>query len=272
MIMIEDSSSETPNESGYPGAIRQISLLGVKIHAVDMATTLDTAKGWIAQGGPHQIVTADASAVVLAQDDDEFREIINRADLVTPDGAGILLGAKWLHMPLECRVSGVDIAKNLCRMAAEDGFSVFLLGAAPGIAERAAENLKSEFPSLEIAGTQHGYFQPSEEAGIVERIRESGAKVLLVALGFPKQEKFIRKHFEELGVCVAIGVGGSLDVFSGAVRRAPEWMQQHGLEWAYRLAQNPRKISKVMTLPRFICLVLKEKVRRTIRKNETDEF
>jgi len=269
---MEDSSPENSNTNGYSSGIRHISLLGVKIHAVDMATTLDVVKGWIAQGGPHQIVTADASAVVLAQDDDEFREIINQADLVTPDGSGILLGAKWLHTPLECRVSGVDIAKNLCRMAAEDGFSVFLLGAAPGIAERAAKNLKSEFPGLEIAGTQHGYFQPSEEPDIVERIRNSGAKVLLVALGFPKQEKFIRRRFEELGVCVAIGVGGSLDVFSGTVRRAPEWMQRHGLEWAYRLAQNPRKISKVMTLPRFVCLVLKEKVRRTILKNEKDEF
>ncbi len=135
--MIEDSSSsETLNASRYPSAIRQISLLGIKINAVDMATTLDIIKSWIAEGGPHQIVTADASAVVLAQEDVEFREIINLADLVTPDGAGILLGAKWLRMQLESRVSGIDIAKNLCKMAAEDGFSIFLLGAAPGIAEK----------------------------------------------------------------------------------------------------------------------------------------
>lgn len=239
-----------------------ISLLGVRVHSVDMATTLDTIRGYVASERPHYIVTADASAIVIAHDDPEFREIANRADLVTPDGAGILLGAKLLGTPLDSRVSGVDIARNVCRMAAEEGFSAFLFGSAPGVADQAAENLKRDIPGLVIAGTHNGFYGPSDEPAIVAQIRESGAKALLVALGIPRQEKFISKHLEDLGVCVAIGVGGSLDVFSGTVKRAPVWMQRHGLEWAYRLAQNPKKISKVATLPRFVMMVLRERLTR----------
>ena len=261
----EQRSAHGGGDNGADG-IDFISLLGVKVHRLDMDTALSTIRAFAASGEPHLVVTADASAIVLAHDDPEFREVVNRADLVTPDGAGILLGAKWLGTPLENRVSGVDIARQVCRMAAKDGFSVFLFGAAPGVANQAAENLSKDFPGLTIAGTQNGYFKPSEEPGIVERIRESGAKALLVALGMPRQEKFISKHFNELGVGVAIGVGGSLDVFSGNVKRAPEWFQRHGLEWAYRLAQNPRKISKVLTLPRFVWLVLRERVRKQDRK------
>lgn len=248
-------------DSGADG-IDCISLLGVKVHRLNMDTALSAIRDFAASGEPHLVVTADASAIVLARDDPDFREIVNRADLVTPDGAGILLGAKWLGTPLENRVSGVDIARQVCRMAVEDSFSVFLFGAAPGVADLASENLRRDFPGLTIAGTQNGYFTPDDEPGIVERIRESGAKALLVALGMPRQEKFISKHFHDLGVGVAIGVGGSLDVFSGNVKRAPEWFQRHGLEWAYRLAQNPKKIAKVLTLPRFVWLVLRERVRK----------
>ncbi len=258
--MTQEPPSANGNGRYEADGMECISLLGVKVHKVDMAATLDAIRGYVAEGGPHHVVTADAAAIVLAREDSEFREVVNSADLVTPDGAGILLGSSWQGTPLKSRVSGVDIAINVARMAAEEGFSLFLFGAAPGVAERAAENLKREFPGLEIAGTRHGYFQPSEEAEIVRQIRESGAKALFVALGMPRQEMFIRKHFGDLGISVAIGVGGSLDVFSGVVKRAPEWMQRHGLEWAYRLMQNPRKINKVMALPRFVWLVLKERV------------
>ena len=227
------------------GGIPFIKLLGVKVHSLDMETALETIRGYIGSGKPHIIVTADASSIVRALKDEDFLSIVNAADLVTADGAGIVQGAKLLGTPLAGRVSGVDVSRNLCKMAAEEGFSVYLLGAAPGVAEEAAANLKNEFPGLNIAGTWHGYFKPEEDAQIVEAIRRSGAKALLVALGIPRQEKWIRDHLSELGVCAAIGVGGSLDVFSGRVKRAPAWMQRHGLEWAYRLAKDPKKISKV---------------------------
>ncbi len=239
--------------------LAHISILDVKIHRVDMPGTLDLIRGFIASGKPHLIVTADASGLVMAQSDDELKQIINGADLVTPDSAGLLLASKLLGDPLTDRVSGVDISRELCRIAAEDGFGVFLFGAAPEIADEAAQKLKEQYPGLTIAGTRNGFFSDDETSEIVRQIRESGAKALLVALGIPKQEKWIRDNINDLGVCVAMGVGGTLDVFSGRAKRAPKWMQKHGLEWLYRLAQNPKKLSKVATLPRFLAMVVRER-------------
>ena len=143
--------------------------------------------------------------------------------------------------PLVERVSGVDISRRICRMSGDMGFSIFFLGSEPGVAAAAAENLQKHFPDMRVAGTHHGYFKPDEDAEIVRMIRESGAGVLLAGMGIPRQEKWIRKYLADLGVSVAIGVGGSMDVFSGKIKRAPKWMQDHGLEWVYRLCQDPEE-------------------------------
>ena len=237
-----------------------ISLLGVKVHRVDMAATLSLIRQFIASGKPHIIVTADASAIVRAQSDTEFQDLVNSADLVTPDGSGVLKGAALLGTPLIERVSGVEIAREMCRMSADDGFSIYFLGAAPGVAELAAANLKDQYPGLNVAGTHDGYFDASEDAAVAAMVKASGAQALLVAMGIPRQEKFIRDNMDKLGVCVATGVGGSFDVFSGKVKRAPPWFQNHGLEWAYRLVKDPSKISKAATLPKFAALVLRERI------------
>ena len=236
-----------------------VHILGVRIHCVDMATVLDAIRNYIRGDEPHFIVTADSYGIVLAQTDEDFRAIINGADLVTPDSSGVLIGAKSLGKPLLERVSGVDIAHEVCRLSAEEGFAVFFLGAAPGVAERAVENLKESWPGLKVAGTHDGYFGESDETDVVAKVRKSEAKVLLAAMGIPRQERFIRDHLRDLGVSVAMGVGGSFDVFSGNVKRAPAWMQRHGLEWAYRLVKSPRKAGKVAALPRFLALVWREK-------------
>lgn len=235
-------------------AMESISLLGVRIDRITMEEALRTLDGYIGSGAPHIVVTADASAVVIAQDDPELRRIINEADLVTPDSTGILLASKLYGDPLPEKVSGIDLAVELSGLAARKGVSIFLLGAAPGIAELAAENLVKRFPGLKIAGTRDGFFSDDEE--VVQQIAASGAKILFVAMGIPKQEKWIVRHMERLGIEIAIGVGGTFDVLSGRVNRAPEWMRRHGLEWAHRLASNPRKISKVATLPRFLWMVI----------------
>lgn len=241
--------------------IPSISILGVKIHRVDMAATLDLVRGYIASGKPHIIVTLDAAGVARAQDDPDYRDLVNSADLVTPDGAGVLWAARKLGTPLIERVSGVEIAREMCRIAAEDGFAIYFLGAAPGIAEQASANLAKQYPGLQIAGTHDGYFDSSRDREIAALVKSSGAKALMVAMGVPRQEKFIRDNMNELGVCVAIGVGGSFDVFSGKVKRAPEWWQRHGMEWLYRLMMDPRnKIAKVWSLRKFVALVLKERI------------
>ena len=232
------------------------SVLGVKISAVDTKTALATIEEFIRSGNPHMVVTADSSGVVLAQRDEELRTIINSADLVTPDSVGILWAARRFGAPLPERVSGVDIVELLCRRAAEAGYRAFLLGAAPGVAEEAAYTLQERYPGLAIAGTHHGFFKPEESDAVARKIRESKPDILFVAMGQPLQEKWIARYMKELKVPVSMGVGGTFDVLSGRVKRAPKWMRRCGLEWVHRLVRNPRKIRKCSTLPVFVFKVL----------------
>lgn len=234
-----------------------VDLLGLPISRVNWSEALCRLAAFIESGEPHQVITADASAVVIAAGDAEHREIWRRADLVTPDGAGILWAARRLGEPLRERVPGVEIAEALCRMAADRGLGVFFYGAAPGVADAAAAAMQARYPELRVAGTEHGFITPEEQRQLVGRIREARPAVLLVALGIPRQEKWIAAHLRELGVPVCVGVGGTLDVFAGSVDRAPLWMQRRGLEWLYRLCRDPRKIRKVATLPRFMWRVLR---------------
>ncbi|MHB1455944.1 MAG: WecB/TagA/CpsF family glycosyltransferase [Armatimonadota bacterium] len=233
-------------------------ILGLKIHRVSMESAISIIEGFIADRKPRMVVTADASAVVIARDDHELQSIINEADLVTPDSTGILWGAKHFGTPLIERVSGADMVDHLCRKANEKGYRVFFLGSAPGITDKAAENLKLRYPNLQVVGTHHGYFN-GDDSEAIRMIKESKPDMLFVAMGIPMQEKWIKKHMDELGVPVSMGVGGTFDVISGSVKRAPMWMRKHGLEWLHRLISNPSKISKVMTLPIFVMMVLRAK-------------
>lgn len=236
--------------------IPAISLFGVRVHAVSMDEALQHILRFVREGVPRQVVTADSSMVVMAQKDDHLRYIINQADLVTPDSIGILWACRrhGIHMPE--RVSGVDIVMRLAQVSAQTGLRLYFLGAQPGVAEQAAQCLQQRFPGVQIAGCHHGYFSHDEESEIVEHIREATPDVLCVALGIPKQEKWIDRYRHALKVPVSIGVGGTFDVLSGRVRRAPLWMQRMGMEWLWRVGHNPRKISKVMLLPRFAWMVL----------------
>ncbi|MDX1934572.1 MAG: WecB/TagA/CpsF family glycosyltransferase [Capsulimonadales bacterium] len=238
-------------------AAEPIRLLGMRIDRVTMDQTLDRVERFIAEGSPHHIVTADASMVVTYTEDAEFARIVDAADLVTPDGAGILWASRYRGTPVRNKVSGVDLAARCCALSGEKGWRLFFFGAAPGVAEEARARMLARYPGANIVGFRDGFFKPAEETAIVEEIRAARPDILLVALGIPKQEKFISRHREALGVPVMIGVGGTLDVFSGTVRRAPVWMQNTGLEWLYRLASNPKKISKVKLLPQFALMTLR---------------
>lgn len=237
--------------------IPTIDLLGLRISRVNRAQAHEIILRYIAEGTPHLVVTADASAHVIAADDPQFRRIVNTADLVTPDGTGILWAARRLRVPLEERVSGVDLAEFLCAESARQGFGVYFYGAGVGVAEDAAQEMRKRYPGCRIVGTAHGFLNsPEQQAELLADIRAKRPAVLLVAMGIPKQEKWITEHQPALKVPVCMGVGGSFDVFSGRVQRAPLWMQRSGLEWLYRLAQNPKKLSKVATLPVFALRVL----------------
>lgn len=248
------------NTNGNADSIR---LLGMRVDRVDMEGALALITRFIAERTPpRHIVTADASMVVTASEDPEFAAIVEQADLVTPDGAGILWATKRQGTPVTAKVSGVDMAARCCALSAEKNWRIFFFGAAPGVAEEARARMLARHPGAQIVGFRDGFFKPEEEAAVVEQIRAARPDILLVALGIPKQEKFIHRHKGALGVPVSIGVGGTLDVFSGTARRAPVWMQNSGLEWAYRLASNPKKISKVALLPRFVRMTLRSGANR----------
>ena len=183
--------------------------------------------------------------------------MVNGADLVLPDGIGVIKGAAMLGTPLKGRVPGIEFAAGLMAEMAKTGKSLYLLGAKPGVADQAAEKLKGNFPGLNIVGTHDGYFK--EDGPIVEDIRSSGADVVFVCLGAPKQEFWMVKNGPATGAHLMCGLGGSLDVFAGVVERAPKFWCDHGLEWFYRLCKEPKRIGRMMKLPLFLVHVKQEK-------------
>lgn len=241
--------------------IQSIELFGVKIHRLAMEQAVVAVAEFLRSGRGHHVVTADTAMLVMAQRDTELRCIVNKASLVVADSVGVLWAARCLGHFLPERVAGVDLAERLCEYCAEKSLPVFFLGGAPGVAEEAAIRMARRYQGLRVVGTHHGFFQPEEEEKIVGNIATSGAKLLLVALGIPKQEKWIAHHLPKLGVSAAIGVGGTLDVFSGRVSRAPVWARRCNLEWLYRVARDPRRIRKARLIPVLVWMTLSARLR-----------
>jgi len=233
-------------------------ILGARVDGVTAEEALEKIERYIASGEPRHVVTLNAEILYRAYREPELLRVINEAHLVTPDGVGIVWAAKRLGRPVSERVTGIDLMLALAQKAAGKGWRIFLYGAAPGIADRAAENLKKKYPGLKIAGTSHGYLEKSEEKQLIDRIKETKPDILFVALGAPKQEFWIRKNLISLGVPVCIGVGGSFDVIAGKVKRAPGWVRRAKLEWLYRLVQEPKRYKRMLALPGFVALVLRE--------------
>lgn len=236
-----------------------IRILSVPVDRVTMHEALERIESFLLSGRQHLIVTADATAIVIAHGDAEFKELVCLADLVTPDGAGVAWAAKRRGALLTELVSGVDIVERVCAVSADKGYRVFFLGAAPGVAESAAEKLRLKFPGCNIVGTRHGYFPAESDEIVAREVAEAKPDILFVGMGMPRQECFIRASQDVIGAKVAMGVGGSFDVFSGKTKRAPRLFRRLRLEWLWRLMLNPSKIAKVKLLPKFVLLVLKEK-------------
>lgn len=234
------------------------TILGARIHGVTMDEALNRIAAFIEAGSPHQVITLNAEILYRATKEPELMALINRADLVTPDGAGIVWAAGKLGRPVPERVTGIDLLQAVAQKAPEAGWKIFLYGGEPGIAEQAAVNLQKKHPGLMIAGTAHGFIPPEAQEELREQIRIAQPHILLVALGAPRQEFWIRDNLSSLGVPVAIGVGGSFDVIAGKARRAPLWVQKAQLEWLYRLIKEPWRYKRMLALPRFMALVLRE--------------
>lgn len=205
------------------------------------------------------IVAINPEKVVKAQNDPALRELLNKATYQIPDGIGIILASKLKKGQISERVTGIDMMLRLCRLAAENQKSVFLYGAKPGIAAEAKTKLQEMFPGLNVAGVLDGY--EKDEAKIAKIINDANPDIIFVALGSPRQENWILDHKDQLAPKVYQGVGGSFDVISGRIKRAPTGFQKLGLEWLYRLMKEPWRWKRQMDLPKFLVAVLRDKSR-----------
>ena len=219
---------------------------------------------------PTQIVTVNAEFVMMARADDSFREVLANADLATPDGAGVVWAARRKGATIRRRVGGSDLIWSLSRQAASEGHRVFLLGATKGVAASAGDRLSADIPGLMVAGTHSGSPAPEDEGPIVDLVRTSGAHILFVAFGAPQQDLWIARNLARSGAVVGMGVGGSFDYLAGTARRAPSWMQERGLDWLWRLAQQPWRWRRMLALPRFAWAVLRD-VRSSSKPERTDK-
>lgn len=231
-----------------------------------MDDTVSTIQRAITAGRFTQHVVVNVAKLVNMRDDVQLRESVQSCDIINIDGMGVVLGARFLGHPVPERVAGVDLFHQLLKMSESNQFSVFLLGAKDDVVSKTATTLHMLYPELRIAGYHHGYFW-DDEATLVEKVRASGAQLLFVAITSPKKENFINRWRDQLGVDFVMGVGGTFDVVAGKVKRAPKWMQNYGLEWLYRIIQEPSRMWKryLITNCKFAVLLLNEKLRHFFR-------
>lgn len=242
-----------------------VSILGVKVARMSMDQVLEWCRIMVEQEKPRHLVTANAEIVYRAYNDPEFARLVEKADLVTADGSGVVWASRLLGSPVPERVSGIDLVNELLVMAEKKGWGVYFLGGQKAVAEKAVLNTLSAHPRLKVCGYRDGYYSQEEEDQVVSNIYKEKAQILLAALGSPKQEAFIQSHLKELNTPLCIGVGGTFDVLAGVAERAPAWMRDYGLEWLHRLLKSPSRWRRVAALPRFVGAVLRQRLRGKLR-------
>lgn len=233
-------------------------LFGVKVHSVDTDQVLNEISSFVKKGSPRLIVTLGTEMLIYAQKDSSFKEMINRADLVTPDGVGIIWAHRKFGNILKEKVAGIDLIESICRDSLKCGWKLYFLGAKEEVVRKAVEELIQRYPGLAVCGYHHGFFQKDEE--IIKDINSKAVDILFLALGSPKQERWFYKNKANLRVAVSMGIGGSLDVISGIKRRAPLWMINIGMEWFYRLIKEPQRFIRMLAIPKLIYLVWQHKI------------
>jgi N-acetylglucosaminyldiphosphoundecaprenol N-acetyl-beta-D-mannosaminyltransferase len=219
-----------------------ISILGITIHNLTMTDALEWIMGRTKGSEPGQISFLNADCANLSYRDPDYKTVLNDSELVLADGIGLKLAGKLLRREIRQNVNGTDMFPRLCETLAGTGAGIYLLGARPGVAAKVAEWITERYPTAVVSGFRDGYFSEAEEPAVIEQIAKSGAAVLLVAFGAPRQDKWVRRHLHETGVKVAMGVGGLFDFYSGRIPRAPQWMREIGMEWFYRFMQEPRRM------------------------------
>ena len=235
------------------------SILGVSIDVVTRKEALARLLGFLDGERNRTLFTPNPEFVLEAQKDWDFKDILNGGDLVIPDGIGIVLASKLNEVKIKERVAGCDLILSLFDAVRKDKRRVYLLGGKPGVAEQAKTNMEARYPGLKIVGTHDGYFDAKEERAIIKEIRELQPDILLVGIGFPRQEKWIFKYKNKVPAKLTAGIGGSIDIMAGTVKRAPVVMRKIGLEWLWRLLLQPSRITRIYKLPLFIIKAIQSK-------------
>lgn len=232
--------------------MEKIDVLGVKFNNVNMDEAINRCKEFISSDSSHLIVTPNPEIVMAAKDNEEFKSIINTASLVIPDGIGVVKGAAILGTPLKERVAGFDLICNLLELYKDGSHTFYFWGSKPGIAELAKQKMEEKYPNIKIIGVDDGYFDENKKQEIIKKIRNLKPDILLVGTGAPRQEKLINELLKENIFKIGIGCGGSIDVLSGTVKRAPKIFIKLHMEWAWRLIKQPSRIGRMMVLPKFL--------------------
>ncbi len=254
----------------------RVNLLDMWIDKIDITEAVAHIDSFVRAGRPHQVMTVNVDFLRLGVENRAFHQLINAADLAVPDGMPLLWGARLLGDPLPARVTGIDLIVECAKLAVVNDYKIFLLGAGPGVAEAAAQVLRQRCPGVRIVGTYAppvtSAFSAEEDDKTVRLIQEMQPDMLFVAFGAPRQDEWIRAHMQRLNVPLCMGVGGAFDMLAGRVRRAPGWMQQAGLEWAYRFVQEPTRLWKryfVDDLPIFLRLMAQRRTGTSVAHTVT---
>lgn len=252
---------------------RRVRVLDCPIDNLSIKETLQAIEEFIKSNRPHQHVVINADKILKLYKDKKLKQIIESCDLINADGQSIRWAAKLWGIHLKERITGTDLMENLLKLSSQKGYSVYFLGAREEIVTKVVETYRNKYPSLKIAGWRNGYWKPNEEKKIVQDIRRTHPDILFVAISSPKKEFFIRKYMNEMQVPFSMGVGGSFDTIAGLTKRAPLWMQRCGLEWLFRLIQEPRRLWKRYLIGNiiFLWIVLKELLKtQIIEKKKQD--
>ena len=238
---------------------QKVKILGTEIDCLTQSEVIDEIAAFVASQEPHYIVTANAEITYMAWQDSKMQQVVNNASLVTADGSGILWAANELGTPLKERVTGIDLVYAICEEAAKKDWKIYLLGAVEGEAAEAAKRLTEQY-HCNIIGTHHGFLRDKEvNQAVLAELTAKKPQIVLVAMGAPRQEYWITEHMHELPPAVYMGIGGSLDVISGNLKRAPLWVQKLSLEWLYRVIKQPSRFKRILALPKFMRAVKKQK-------------
>jgi N-acetylglucosaminyldiphosphoundecaprenol N-acetyl-beta-D-mannosaminyltransferase len=239
--------------------IPHVSIYGIRVCKLNKQQTIEWLEQAIANRQTTQVITANPIMLMTALEQPKYMAMMQRAELIVPDGAGLVWAASYIGKPVAEKVAGIDLMHELLALGEVKGWRIYLLGTSPEIIQVTAGKLKERYPKLQLVGVRDGYFEENEDETIVRHIRENSPDILLVGRSAEKQEPWIDQYKEKLGVPVIMGIGGSFDVLSGKLKRAPKLFIRFRLEWFYRLLQEPSRYRRMLLLPKFVVKVIRDK-------------